>query len=316
MKVYRQAEIGPQTFKSSVLAIGNFDGVHKGHQDIMKRLALAKEQFGAPSVVYTFEPHPVRFLNPKKGMKMIFGYKQRIELLKRHNPDAVVVADFDEKLARLTAMEFVQDIMVDLLHIKKVIVGYDFNFGRGGDGDAEHLTILGEKLGFEVEQAPAVMIDCRPISSSRIRRLVMAAELGMVNNMLGRPFFLVGTVVKGHSRGGNILGIPTANLSTQQEIIPAKGVYSALIKVPQGTFFGAVNVGTNPTFDNGGLNIEAHIIDFSGELYGMEMEIHFLQRLRDERRFRSIERLKEQMDKDIAKAKQIARQVDPGIILR
>ncbi len=316
MKLYRKKEIKHGDYKESVIAIGNFDGVHKGHQDILQRLAKAKEHFQAPSLVYTFEPHPVRVLNPQKGMKMIFDYKQRVELLSRYNPDALVIAEFDENLASMKAEDFVKNILVDLFKVRKVVVGYDFNFGSGGDGDAGHLAKIGKKFGYEVEQAPAVMIDDRPISSSRIRRLVKAGELMMVSSMLGRPFFLVGTVVKGHSRGGHILGIPTANLSTQQEIIPAKGVYAALVKTPGGIFGGAVNVGTNPTFDNGGLSIEAHILDFSGELYDTEIEIHFLRRLRDEKRFQSIDRLKEQMDRDIEIAGKITGEVDSRIILR
>jgi riboflavin kinase/FMN adenylyltransferase len=138
----------------------------------------------------------------------------------------------------------------------------------------------------------------------------------MVNRMLGRPFFLSGKVIRGHSRGGKILGIPTANLSTQQEVIPAKGIYASLIKLPQGIYGGAVNVGVNPTFENGALSIEAHILDFTGDLYDSDMEIHFVRRLRDERKFDSIDRLREQMNEDIEKARLITSQINSEIIAR
>ena len=311
MKVYRQDEIKPGQFDRTVCALGNFDGVHLGHRRILDRLEAAKQELGLPSIVYTFEPHPVRVLNPKKNLRLIFDYPQRIELLRKANPDALVVAHFTLELAHTPAETFVNETLFKLFGVRKVVVGYDFNFGRGGDGNAQHLTKLGKELGFEVEQVPAVKIGEKTISSSRIRRLIQAGEIRMVNEMLGRPFHLVGNVVKGTCRGGSVLGIPTANLSTQQELIPAKGVYAAMVRIPQGFYASAVNVGCNPTFDNGALSVEAHILDFSGDLYDEEIEIHFLQRLRDEKRFDSVERLGQQMRKDIDVARQITRDVKP-----
>lgn len=316
MKVYPLQNIKPDTFSGTVCAIGNFDGVHLGHQKILQELEKAKNEFCLPSMVYTFEPHPVRILNPKKDLKLIFSSEQRIRLLERFNPDGLVISTFTTEVAKTKAVDFVKDILVDLLHVKKVIVGYDFNFGKGGDGNAAHLTKLGKGMGFEVTQVQAVNHGGRAISSSRIRRLVQAGEMKMVHEMLGRPFFVVGKVVKGYQRGQNVLGIPTANLSTQQEIIPAKGVYAALIRIPQGTFGGAVNVGVNPTFDSNGLSIEAHIFDFNGNLYDNEMEIHFLRRLRDEKKFDSIDRLRDQMHSDIAAAKEFTKDINPEILSR
>lgn len=281
-----------------------------GHQQILNRLAVASESFGLPSVVYTFEPHPIRILNPSKNLKLIFNYDQRIKLLERYSPDAALIAEFSVELAKTPAEQFVRRFLVEKFGVKKIIVGYDFSFGKGGDGTAEHLRSLGVEMDFEVEQVPAVLYEQRPISSSRIRRLIRAGELGMVHQMLGRPFFLVGSVVKGKRRGGSLLGFPTANLSTQQESIPAKGVYAAVVKVSQETFGAAVNIGINPTFENEGLSIEAHILDFDRDIYGSEMEVHFIRRLRDERKFDSIDRLKDQMHKDIDKASKLVADFD------
>lgn len=314
MKVYTLEDIKPDTFSGTVCAIGNFDGVHLGHQKILLELEKAKKETGLPSLVYSFQPHPVRILNPKKDLKLIFSYEQRIRLLERFNPDGLVISHFTKQLAKTRAEDFVKNILVGLLRVKMVVVGYDFNFGKGGDGNAEHLARLGEQMGFGVTQVSAVDCGGRAISSSRIRRLIKAGEVSMVAEMLGRPFFVVGNVVKGYQRGQDVLGIPTANLSTQQEIIPAKGVYAALIRVPQGTFGAAVNVGVNPTFDTNGLSIEAHIFDFSENLYDCEMEIHFLRRLRDEKKFDSIDRLRDQMNLDIAAAKEFTKNINPEIL--
>lgn len=316
MKVYNQSDITPGDFKGTVCSIGNFDGVHRGHQKILQRLENAKRELGVPSLVYTFEPHPVRILNPKKNLKLIFDYEQRVRLLERYQPDGLVIAPFSADLAKTPAEEFVREVLFGKLAVKKVVVGYDFNFGRGGDGNADHLSMLGKDLGFSVEQVPAILYENRPISSSRIRRLVTAGEIAMVREMLGRPFFLAGKVAHGHSRGENLLGIPTANLTTQQEIIPARGVYAALVRVSQGIFSAAVNVGVNPTFDDETLSIEAHILDFSEQIYDQEMEIHFIRRLRGERRFQSLDRLKEQMFKDIEKTRELTKALAPEILNR
>lgn len=313
MKVYRQSETPIPHLDASVCTIGNFDGVHLGHQQILSRLAEAKKIFGVPSVVYTFEPHPVRLLNPKKNLKLILTYEQRLNLLERYKPDIVIVAKFTMELAKTPAALFVREVLVDTLHVKKVVVGYDFNFGHGGDGSAQHLALLGEEMGFEAEQVPAVEQNCRVVSSSRIRRLIAAGEMDMVRGMLGRPFFLVGTVVKGFVRGQK-MGFPTANLSTQQEIIPAKGVYAALVKTSHGIFKSAVNVGCNPTFDNGVLSVEAHLLDFDGDLYAQPLEVHFVRRIRDEMRFDSVDRLKQQIQKDTQLARRITKDIDPEIM--
>jgi len=311
VKVYRQGELTPDIFNGTVCTIGNFDGMHLGHQKIFKRLSAAKKKYDLPAVACTFEPHPVRLLNPQKGLKLIYSYEQRYELIEQCEPDALVILDFSHELARTPAQDFVKKVLVDLLHIKMIVVGYDFNFGKGGDGNAEALARFGELYGFEVEQVPAVERDGRIVSSSRIRRLIGAGEMEMVRWMLGRPFYLKGSVVEGKKRGGKLLGFPTANLSTQQELIPAKGVYAAIVKTPLGVHKAAVNVGCNPTFNNDGVSIEAHLLKFSQDIYGSDMEIFFIRRIRDEMRFDSIDRLKAQMEIDIEKIRGILHELDP-----
>jgi riboflavin kinase / FMN adenylyltransferase len=315
LKVLNQERIKPGELGRTVCTIGNFDGVHLGHQKILSRVADVKAEENLTSVVITFDPHPVRVLNPDKGLKLIFDHERKIQLLERYEPDVALICEFTVEMSKTPAEKWVREVLTKQLGARHLIVGYDFNFGRGGDGNAAHLAELGKNFDFKVEQVDAVQVADRVVSSSRIRRLVSAGEAQMVSEMLGRPFYLAGKVVSGQNRGATI-GFPTANLSTQQDVIPAKGVYAALVKVPQGVFSSAVNIGCNPTFANGGLSIEAHLMDFEGDLYGADMEIHFLRRLRDEMRYDSVDRLVEQIGRDVDQARQYTDKVDREIITR
>jgi len=303
MKSYRQDELKPGQLGHSIFTIGNFDGLHRGHQYILRRLSAEAHETGLPAGVLTFEPHPVQLLYPEKGLKLILPFSERTRLFKKYGVEVLVTASFTREIANTPAREWVAEVLVNLLQVRRLLIGYDFNFGRGRDGDAEHLANLGLLYGFSVEQFPPVEDDGRPISSSRLRRLIAAGEIGLAASLLGRPFHLRGKVIHGSERGRE-LGYPTANLQVNTELIPHIGVYAAVVVVDGQIFAAAVSIGRNPTFDLSELRVEAHLLDFKGNLYDKEMELHFIYRLRDEMKFDFVAQLVEAMEKDIARTRQ------------
>jgi riboflavin kinase/FMN adenylyltransferase len=286
----------------AVVTIGNFDGVHRGHQQILRRLRAAADEKKMPAAVITFEPHPLKVLNPNKGVRMIYPYAGRERLLARQGVDVLVTERFTHELAETPAEKWVVEVLVDLLQVDTLIMGYDFSFGRGADGDAQQLIQLGKRFGFVTEQVPALVVDGRPISSSRIRRLIEAGEVSIALNLLGRPFHLTGEVIHGDRR---LIGFPTANLKVDADLLPHVGVYGSVAAVGGKAYAAAVNVGWNPTFEEKELRVEAHLLDFTGDLYGQTIEIHFLRRWRDEKKFGSVEQLAAAIRRDIDKTKQL-----------
>lgn len=290
-------ELGP-----TVLTIGNFDGVHRGHQHVLARVLREAHETKLPAVGVTFEPHPVKLLNPDKDFPLLMPFDERARLLERYGLEALVTVPFTHRTATTPAEDWVRQVLVDQLQVRRLLIGYDFSFGRGRDGDATHLRRLGETLGFSVEQVPAIVEDQRPISSSRIRRLVQAGEVENATRLLGRPFHLRGEVVHGEGRGHD-LGYPTANLVTPWEMLPHIGVYAAVALAGGELHAAAVSVGRNPTFDLQELRLEAFLLDFSGDLYGQEVELHFVRRLRDEKKFADVAHLIEEMGHDVQRTR-------------
>lgn len=304
MTVYRASELQPDLFKRPVLTIGNFDGMHRGHQRVVNQLLTEAEKLNTRSVALTFEPHPVKVLNPDKDLKLIYPYAERIKLLSGYGVDDIVILTFDKKLASLKAETFVSEILVGLLDVQKIIVGYDFNFGRHGDGDAQNLLEIAKLNGYQydVEQMGVYHIDGEIVSSSHIRQHLMAGDVARVAKLLGRPFHLQGQVIRGAGRG-KIMGYPTANLSVQQELLPKIGVYLGRARIGDKTYNALVNVGKNPTFGLNPITVESFILDFTAQIYDSEIEFLFLDRLRDEIRFAGAEELVRQMDHDLGQAK-------------
>lgn len=304
MKHIRLNELTSGEFGRTALTIGNFDGVHRGHQQVLRRLKIAAKHDNLPVTVISFEPHPVQVLNPDKGLQMIHTFAQRAQLLERYGVDHLVTVEFTKDVAAMPAEQWVVEVMIDKLQVSTLIMGYDFSFGRGGDGNAKHLIQLGRKYGFTAEQVPALVIDGRPISSSRIRRLIAAGEMALVMNLLGRPFHVTGEVIHGDGRGKQ-LGFPTANIKYESEMLPHKGIYGAVVVADDEHYPAAVNVGNNPTFNHTDIRVEAYLLDFTGDLYGKHLEVHFLRRLRDERKFQSADQLVAAIKKDVDRAKQL-----------
>ncbi len=307
MQIYYQLEQLPQFSVPPVVSAGNFDGVHLGHQALITTMAERARALSCPSLVITFHPHPLLLLRPDKAFRMICTPAQRFALLERYGAQMVLCLNFDQKLADLSAHDFIRSILVERLQVREMVEGYDFNFGKYGRGNVDFLRQMGEKYNYIVHQLEPVIIGSEPVSSSRIRRAVAAGELALAARLLGHAFQLAGTVMAGEGRGGPLLNTPTANLSTQpNQLLPPQGVYVAKAQLADGARLPAIfNLGVNPTFN--GLSaprIEVHILDFVGNLYGQNILLEPLAFLRPECKFGSAAELKEQLARDIERTRQ------------
>jgi riboflavin kinase/FMN adenylyltransferase len=303
VKVYHDLPPGPGDFSRPAVTIGNFDGVHLGHRAILARLIDAARKLEAPAVALTFEPHPLKVVRPDLDMPLLTTPEQKLRLLEAAGVDAVVVLPFSPEFAAIPARAFVTDYFTGRLQAREVVVGYDYCFGRGREGNIALLKEMGPEAGFSVQVAEAEEVDGAVVSSSLIRALLRLGKVAEAARLLGRDYEVVGKVVPGHGRGGKLLGVPTANLKPENELLPAMGIYAVRAKMGPALLPGVANIGTCPTFENGGLSLEVHLLDFNGDLYGAEMAVEFAARLREERRFPSIDALAEQIHKDIANAR-------------
>jgi riboflavin kinase/FMN adenylyltransferase len=293
-----------------VVTIGNFDGVHLGHRAILDTVVERAHAHGGQAVVYTFEPHPRKVLQPDRAPKLLTTLDQKLELLAEAGVEAVIVEPFSLEFARTPAESFIREYLHERVRPVEVYVGYDFHFGRDREGSMRLLTETGPMLGFAVTIIPEVTIDAGDVNSTRIRELLGSAEVMRANEMLGRPYTVRGSVAKGDERGRTI-GFPTANVDPVNEVLPAPGVYAGRLRFldsgdpAEGVSLPAVtNVGTRPTFvDDGRVLAEAHLIDFEGDLYGRSVELAFEHHLRPERRFDGVDALRTQIQADVVEAR-------------
>ena len=284
---------------ASCATIGNFDGVHLGHQKLIARVRDRARILKISSVVITFDPHPLRVLVDKKTPPFITLTEQKLELISKLEVDYVLCIKFTKELANLTPEEFVQKYLVNGLKLKELIIGYDYAFGKGRRGNFELLNKLGEKFGFAVEQLSPVMVDGAIVSSTRIRDMVQAGMVWEARKLLGRFYRVQGKVITGQKRGGPLLGFPTANICLKDELFPKTGVYAVWVEVLGQVYPGVANIGYNPTFGNDYLSVEAHILNFKQNIYGQDIRVHFVQRLRSEKKFSGLDELKKQIKADI-----------------
>ncbi len=285
-----------------VLTIGNFDGVHLGHQHLLARVVAAARALDAPACVYTFDPAPRAVLEPERCPPRILSLSERVALLGRYGIDQVVVEPFDLDFAAQPAAWFASEILAERLNPAALVVGHDFRFGRGRAGRTEDLGAL--LPGLRVEQVEQLLSGGLRPSSSRIREAVAEGRVAVAAGMLGRAYSLRGRVVPGDRRGQK-LGFPTANIDTLAELLPASGVYAARVPIGDRALPAVVNLGLRPTFAGRRFLIEAHILDFEDDLYGLELELRFIEFLRPERRFPGPEALIAQIREDIAAAREI-----------
>ena len=284
---------------ASCATIGNFDGVHLGHQKLIARVRDRARILKISSVVITFDPHPLRVLVDKKTPPFITLTEQKLELISKLEVDYVLCIKFTKDLAALKPEEFVQKYLVNGLKLKELIIGYDYAFGKGRRGNFELLNKLGEKFGFAVEQLSPVMVDGAIVSSTRIRDMVQAGMVWEARKLLGRFYRVQGKVITGQKRGGPLLGFPTANICLKDELFPKTGVYAVWVEVLGQVYPGVANIGYNPTFGNDYLSVEAHILNFKQNIYGQDIRVHFVQRLRSEKKFSGLDELKKQIKADI-----------------
>jgi riboflavin kinase/FMN adenylyltransferase len=289
------------------LAIGNFDGVHLGHQSLVGAMVKGARAAGLPAAVLTFEPHPAKVIAPERAPRTLLTLEQRAELLGELGVDVVAVLPFDASLAAVSPDDFARDVLAERLGARVVFVGERFRFGSGRQGDAAALARLGLAHGFAVHALGVVSWDGAPVSSSRVREALAAGDVSLAARLLGRPFFVDGRVVRGDGRG-RTLGTPTANLDVVNETLPANGVYAGQARPAAEWWPCVVNVGQRPTFGGRATTVEAHLLGFEGDLYGQALRVSLSHRLRDERRFDSRERLVEQIGKDVAAARAILEQ--------
>lgn len=290
----------------SIVSIGFFDGVHRGHQTIIRRAARLGEEAGLRSVVVTFDRHPMEVVNPGSQPKLLMTLARRARNLATQGVDLVVVVPFDDNLRHLSPEAFVEHVLVEPLQARRVIVGGNFRFGHRAAGDVSTLAELGPNHGFDAEGVTLLELDGVVISSTAIRAAIDAGDVEHASRMLGRPPAVDGVVVRGDQRGKG-LGYPTANLQIGRRVaVPAKGIYAGGFTLADGTEHPCVtSVGVNPTFGGQELRVEAHLLDFDGDLYGVEAQVDFRHRLRDEEKFESVEALVAQIDRDAAEARRL-----------
>jgi riboflavin kinase / FMN adenylyltransferase len=309
MEVVRLDSLEPRDWPEPALAVGNFDGVHRGHQALVALAVRDARAANGTAVVLTFDPHPSRVLSPDRAPASLMTLGQKAEILAGLGVDRLAILPFTVELSRREPEEFARDILQRALGARVVVVGSSFRFGRGRAGDLATLRRLGEALAFRVHGQRPVMARGGPISSTRIREALSRGDVEAARDFLGRRFFVDGAVVKGDGRGRRI-GIPTANLAVVNETIPGGGVYACWCRVageaspPRPA---AVNVGHRPTFGGGLTTVEAHILDHEGDLYGRTLRVEFEERLREERKFADAESLVAQIRKDIGEARRVLR---------
>lgn len=305
MIVFKGIENITEDFRGSFVTIGNFDGVHLGHGFICRKLVSEAKNARAKSLIITFEPHPKMILHPDiRPFYLITTLEEKLKLLEDCGIDGTLVIPFSQDYSRMTAEQFVRESLGQKLAIKKIIIGHDYTFGQGKKGNSDYLISSGRELGFAVEEIDAFKAGEAVVSSTLIRNLIIKGDFKIVTNLLGRWYNVTGIVVSGHGRGVE-LGFPTANLKPEKELLPLPGIYAAFASGEGNRYLTALNIGEKPTFADYTFTFEAHLLDFSGDLRGKRLNVHFVEKLRDIIKFDSPEKLKKQIAADIGKTRTV-----------
>ena len=284
---------------NTVVTIGTFDGVHVGHRKILDQLISESKKKGLKSVLLTFFPHPRMVIQANNSIKLINTIEERIEILSKTDLDYLVIHPFDKEFSNLGAFDFVRDVLVNQLNVKELVVGYDHRFGKNREGDFEQLKEYSHTFDFNIKEIKAQDINNTAVSSTKIRTALKSGDIQTANQFLTTPFFIHGTVVKGQQLG-NTIGFPTANIEIPQvyKLTPKNGAYIIKATHKENIYYGMLNIGNRPTVSGKNKTIEAHLFNFDSDIYGNDIKIEFLQFLREEQNFKSIEGLKEQLEKD------------------
>jgi len=294
-------------FNNAVITIGNFDGVHIGHQALFHEVIEKADAINGTSIAVTFEPHPSRVLNKKYQLPLITLYEQKVELIEKSGIDVLICIPFTKKFASFPAQLFVEDLLVKHIGTKAIVVGNDYRFGKNREGDTDLLKKFGDRFNFEVIISNWKQMPDRSerISSTLIRELVLAGDVAKAQKSIGRYYQIRGQVVSGRNRGGRLLGFPTANINLTDELCPKAGVYAVTVECINKTFNGVANIGYSPTFDDNIFTVEVHILNFNKIINNQRIRVNFIQRIRDEKKFSNIKTLSSQIEKDIKTAEAI-----------
>jgi len=296
------ANITPQ--EETVLTIGVFDGVHAGHRYLLEKLQQRAAEKNLLSGVVTFNPHPQSVLHPHNQLPSLSNLEDRVQAIQERGIDIVAVLTFTPKLAQLSAQEFIS-LVKKHLKMQGIIVGPDFALGRGREGNITLLRALGREMKFSVEVIPSYTINGEVVSSTLIRQALIQGDMKKIERLMGHYFYLRGKVITSDKRG-RVLGFPTANLDIKpQQALPGNGIYATIARVDGKQFYSATNIGIRPTFGEGEKTVETHLLNYKGDLYGKDIRVEFVQKLRDEQRFSSSEALKVQIEKDVRKVEAI-----------
>jgi riboflavin kinase/FMN adenylyltransferase len=287
-----------------VLALGNFDGLHRGHQKIIERVKRGAAEHGGSPMAMTFDPHPPRIVRPDKAPLLLMTKAQRLDALQRAGIQCVAVVRFTRELSRWDPETFVRTVLVDWLRVSEVWVGANFLFGHDRSGNFTSLRTLGQRYGFRADKIDPVRYKDFVVSSTRVRRLVAEGRLDEAGALLGHPYYIDGIIVEGRRRGREI-GFPTANMTTENELLPPHGVYATTMTIDGVVHAGLTNIGTRPTFGETETTVETHLLGYSGDLYGRTVRLGFVLRLRDERRFEDVDALKAQIEADQRRAERL-----------
>jgi riboflavin kinase/FMN adenylyltransferase len=299
---YHSLPPGPGPFTRTVVTVGNFDGVHLGHRSILARVCQRARELECQPVALTFDPHPAKVLKPETNLRLLTTPAQKVALLEAAGV-SVVVQPFTREFAAIPAREFVRDYFVERLKVREVVIGHDYRFGYKRQGSIELLQQMGQTLGFTVQVVWAVEVEDAVVSSSLIRAMLQLGKVTEANRLLGRTYGVAGRVVTGKGRGAKVLGVPTANLVSENDLLPSCGIYAVWVIRDGERLPGVANIGTCPTFENQELTLEVHLLDFNGDLYGEVLQVEFVARLRDEQRFPSIDELAAQIRSDMNEAR-------------
>ena len=308
MRVFNHLDQINEPFKNAVITIGNFDGVHIGHQALFHEVIEKADAIGGTSIAMTFEPHPIRVIKQNNHPPLITLYEQKAELIERTGIDVLVCVPFTLEFAALSAEQFVRDLLVQKIGTKAVVVGEDYSFGKNREGNIDLLKLYAIQFDFEVIVSGPIKMTTAfsdRISSTKIRELVADGQMERAEKMLGRNYQIRGKVVTGRDRGGKVLGIPTANINLHDELCPKTGIYAVTVECENKQLQGVANIGYSPTFEDHEFTVEVHILDFSGNIYGKKIRVNFIKRIRDEIKFSNIAELIDQIKRDIAAARNI-----------
>ena len=305
MKILRDPLGNDDLPQGAVISIGSFDGVHIGHQAVLTHVVDRAESMGVAAVAMTFDPHPIKLLRPGVAPRLLTTLEQRLALIAQTGIETSLVVPFTHRLARMSAADFVRDVLVDRLAVREVYIGDNFRFGADRGGDVELLTSMGAELGFEAAAAPIVQTKGSVVSSTRVRQAVADGRIEEVVALLGRSVFIDGAVLEG-KRLGRTLGFPTLNIEVENELIPSNGVYITAVHIPSfaRTFPAVTNIGVRPTvYQNSLTTVESHLLDFTADVYQEQVRLFFLERVREERRFESTLDLMAQIRRDVGQAR-------------